>query len=488
MVEDQSMSKSADCAEYRALLERVTDGTLRITFINGLPRGGTTAFERLCYEGLPVKFDLNVNQPGLMARVPGDQVRDRQQAIWQNVLDPVIACETAAASSGRILFTDPIHVVVKETTNVVMPNADELLRWQRMCHCMILVVRNPHLQVESRILCIADRILSGAMKDDLGIDKTIDPRSFTVHGMRLIKEGTDFSHVDFDAACQGAVAGAKPTPWEQHYSWMKQTRDFRSLDLGFLHFCGLHPLFEEPTPQRIIWETYAAAHSSTDAAAETERWVGTKIEHFGELPDWMHHAMFEWRFGWTCFKSQQALLQGCDNVHVVDFSDAQACPEYLNSVLTELIFGCSHRCDKGGVEERAGDGSGEKAQPPGAAAVAAVAAVAGGGGFDVGSGRTPEWDAWFHGPCFEQHAHQSCALRAPNKSADTIEKLPAFLQEQLPDWMYVYTAARADARCIRFPEAQLCKYDGVDEVFDVVRKLARTCDVPPFVSGVSTTD
>ena len=105
----------------------------------------------------------------------------------------------------------------------------------------------------------------------------------------------------------------------------------------------------------------------------------------------------------------------------------------------------------------------------------------------VGSGRTPEWDAWFHGPCFEQHAHQSCALRAPSKSADTIEKLPAFLHEQLPDWMYVYTAARADARCIRFPEAQLCKYDGVDEVFDVVRKLAR-CDVPPRLHGVSTTD
>ena len=57
------MSKSADCAEYRALPERVTDGTLGIRFINGRPRGGTTAFERLCYEGLPVKFQQAKHDP-----------------------------------------------------------------------------------------------------------------------------------------------------------------------------------------------------------------------------------------------------------------------------------------------------------------------------------------------------------------------------------------------------------------------------------------
>jgi len=43
---------STDAAEYTQLMERVTAGTLCVTFINGLPRGGTTAFER--FGTLPV--------------------------------------------------------------------------------------------------------------------------------------------------------------------------------------------------------------------------------------------------------------------------------------------------------------------------------------------------------------------------------------------------------------------------------------------------
>ena len=81
----------------------------------------------------------------------------------------------------------------------------------------------------------------------------------------------------------------------------------------------------------------------------------------------MHKAFFEWRFGWTEFKAQLDLLdvrphatyllcpraaalccsptnqppssQGCENVSIIDFSDACACQDELKAKLTEMVFG-----------------------------------------------------------------------------------------------------------------------------------------------------
>ena len=45
---------ASDAPSFRALKERTDAGTLRIVFVLGLPRGGTTATERFLYWLLPL--------------------------------------------------------------------------------------------------------------------------------------------------------------------------------------------------------------------------------------------------------------------------------------------------------------------------------------------------------------------------------------------------------------------------------------------------
>ena len=71
---------------YRSIADRVSAGTLSLTFVFGPPRGGTTASERWLFESF--HFDGNVNQPGLLAR-DGNGERERVQATWATVLDKV---------------------------------------------------------------------------------------------------------------------------------------------------------------------------------------------------------------------------------------------------------------------------------------------------------------------------------------------------------------------------------------------------------------
>ena len=439
---------------------------MRLTFINGLPRGGTTAFERFVYEGLEQGFDVNVNQPGLLVRVPGGETRERQSTMWGNVLTKVLEAEEEAKAEGRNIFTFPINVVVKETSNVVMPNQTELMRWQRLAHTVLLVVRNPVLQIESRILCIGDRILSGAMKGDLGIGKDLDPRTFTVHGKPLVKPGTDFSHVDFDDTSKG-------TAWEQHYSWMKNTRNFSSLDQGYVNFCGLHPLFEEVAVQRNIWGTYAKQFPTAvpggveGAAAEIKRWEGMRLENFDRLPDWIQNAMYLWRFGWLCFTAQMEQLKGCHNVRIVDFTEAQSAPEHLKGSLEQLIFDGQDAYERPAKKAKVGeDGAAKKA-------------------FDVGDGQSAEWDAWFHGPCFTQHKKQTHALKPPTKRPAALDGFPSFLLEQMPHFMQQYLDARRDARRVTVPESKLREFRGVDPVFDQARESGSRTPVDELMAAQS---
>ena len=464
------------CAEYMSLCRRVRSGSLEITFINGLPRGGTTAFERFCFEGLDQRFDANVNQPGLLPRVPDGKVRDRQQTMWKQVLDHVLACEAKRSgesdSTMRDLGLHPIRIVVKETTNVVMPNEAELMNWQRLCKSVILIVRNPHLQCESRIICIADRILSGAMRNDLHIDSSLDPDTFAVHGLPLIKPGAVLSY-GTDASATNLSA------WEQHYQLMKTKRDYSSLDQGYTNFCGLHPLFEEPQAQSAIWQTYATKMGLARAHEQITTWTGTKLEKFHMLPAWMRTALFEWRFGWACLKAQMDCLTACGNVHIFDFSECQAAPDHLKAVLNSICFGTTgENC----AAKKRKKGEDEKITPHSFASSAAVrpkipplqlesqGSDVPPSTFDVGNGKSAEWDAWFHGPCFAQHANQTCAIRAPNKAPCSADALPVYLQRLMPQFMEIYKDVRKDPRFIHFPPAILSKHDGVDPIFDDVRQ------------------
>jgi len=151
----------------------------------------------------------------------------------------VLSLEETSAKVNRNLATSPLTLVIKETSNVVLP-CSEMKLWLSVCSSIMLVYRNPVLQMESRICCILNRISAGATAD-LGVPPDLDPRTFTIAGLPLIVPGTDFSHID--------AANTSLSLWEQHYKHMKKNRDYTSLDKGYIRFCVMHPLFEEPEVQ-----------------------------------------------------------------------------------------------------------------------------------------------------------------------------------------------------------------------------------------------
>jgi hypothetical protein len=53
----------------------------------------------------------------------------------------------------------PLRVLVKEVTNKVLPALTA--KWAQLAHVVLVVIRNPMLQLESRLRSILDRIGSG---------------------------------------------------------------------------------------------------------------------------------------------------------------------------------------------------------------------------------------------------------------------------------------------------------------------------------------
>jgi hypothetical protein len=273
-------------------------------------------------------FDANVNQPGLLAR-DEEGTRERVEATWGTVLGKYREVVDHKQPHKTI------RIIVKETSNVVLPNS-ELELWQKVCQCILLVYRNPVLQVESRIGCILNRI-SASATSSLGVPPSLDPRNFAITGSPLIDPSTNFDHVDPESS---------ESLWEQHYGWMKKNRDYTSLSTGFVKFATLHPLFEEPKVQREGLELYRERHPDCGVTdADIDRCVGSKLEDIAGLPDFFHKAFCEWRFGWTEFSAQVECLGRnigrlgyCQNICLVDMSDLQADPDFFKKALAPILY------------------------------------------------------------------------------------------------------------------------------------------------------
>jgi hypothetical protein len=66
---------------------------------------------------------------------------------------------------------------------------------------------------------------------------------------------------------------------------MKKHRDYTSLDVGFIHFLTLHPLFEEPSVQLSCLNLFASFHPELDITEnDILECIGTKLEDFNSLP------------------------------------------------------------------------------------------------------------------------------------------------------------------------------------------------------------
>ncbi|KAH8078505.1 glycosyl transferase [Aureococcus anophagefferens] len=180
---------------FDKLEQLIKNNQLRLVFLLGLARGGTTATEKFLYERLP--FDAQVNEPSLLG--PPAAGVSRAEATFARVLAAVEAVDAAVAT-----------VVVKEVTNKVLPAMVPL--WARLARWWIIVIRSPCLQFESRLKSMLDRVDSGAL-EAFGVSP--DARALRVHGEVVVEAHNDAT-------------------WREAWAAMKAARDFSRLGPGAL--------------------------------------------------------------------------------------------------------------------------------------------------------------------------------------------------------------------------------------------------------------
>lgn len=367
---------------FRKLESLVAAGELSLTFVLGLARGGTTAFEKHIFRQL--SFDANVNEPSLLGRPPAEAASEappawssREEATFAQVLDTVLPLDAAARRQGRDLVRAPVRVIVKEVTNKVLPDMVPL--WCRLAHTVLVVVRNPSLQVESRLKSIVDRIGSGALAQwgvtgDLPLG---DHGELLVHGEHLILPRPPNAE-DGGAAAPGA------TTFDEVWARMCKTRDFSRLGPGLVRVSALHPFCEWRECQAAMWETSACVQQDPGAASLVPAALGTELHDFAGLDLRLAHGFLEWRLGWTPLQAQLPLLAHHPSVHVVDFSVFQENPDFFVDTLRGLV--APHWGDDVDAPRIQADANADDAS----FAVCSTAKQ-----WDQKA-----WDAWYGTPCF----------------------------------------------------------------------------------------
>ncbi|GMH62209.1 hypothetical protein TL16_g03429 [Triparma laevis f. inornata] len=455
-------------SSYSVITELVRTQKLALSFVFGPPRGGTTAAERWLFESFA--FDANVNQPGLLARDETGS-RERVEATWSTVLRKYMEVFDPKAAGKTI------RIIVKETSNVVLPNS-ELELWQKVCQCILLVYRNPVLQVESRIGCILNRISANATSS-LGVPPTIDPRTFTITGSPLVDPSTNFDHID---------ESKDESLWEQHYSWMKQKRDYTSLSTGFVKYATLHPLFEEPAVQKEGLELFRKRHPGSGVSdADVEGCVGKKLEDIVGLPDFFHSAFCEWRFGWTEFAEQVSCLKKnlgkpgfCQNIGLVDMSDLQADPEFFKKALAPILY-MSTKMEVDHVVSEMGSVAGFSVDDQSSCSdsptinsrkTSKESKDESIPTFDVTSKGT-EWDTWFLSSCDWDKMGKTADIRPPTKNVVASSKFPPFILSEIHYGMmkFVELKGMVFGLNVRIPLDGLLRFKGVDIVQDYVNEV-----------------
>lgn len=371
-------------------LERlVKSGRVRIVFVLGLARGGTTAIEKYLYEKLP--FDLQINEPSLLGPpVPG---KDRKDMTFERVLD-------------RIKGRDASTLLIKEVTNKVLPEMMPL--WRRIVEWWIVVVRNPTLQIESRLKSMLDRIDSGALVPH-NIRQDSNARTMLVHGQKVFVDAFENERVT----------------WREAYDEAKRTRDFSMLGVGAMRACVLHPFCEWPESQRAMLN-------------------GRTVDDFSALSDEDCSKIVDWRLGWSALYQQIPDLS-TSNTIVVDFSSVQmdGGARLIDWLYATNVFATStdHSVDKEEFEACANSQLWSESR----------------------------WQQWYGVPCFDK-ALKSKAIEPVSKRPLPLENFPPFLRDAVVDacrrWAHLIST---DSRSLPSPRAALrAQFVGVDPLHDAV--------------------
>ena len=271
---------ASEAPSFRALKARTDAGTLRIVFVLGLPRGGTTATERFLYEALP--FDAQVNEPSLLGLPDGS-----------SRLEPVFRAVLEASDNATT-------ILVKEVSNKVLPATIEL--WSAIARWWVVVVRQPRLQLESRLVSMLDRVDSGALLPHF------TPEDSCIDGRRVTSK-----------------------PWREAWARMKCERDYSQLGEGAARLCLLHPFCLWPDVQESILGTVRCMEMAS----------------LSDLDEAECARIVDWRLGWTALEKHLealALLEAPPAVTIVDFSSVQADGgSALRETLRRSVFhGASH--------------------------------------------------------------------------------------------------------------------------------------------------
>ena len=271
---------ASDAPSFRALKERTDAGTLRIVFVLGLPRGGTTATERFLYEALP--FDAQVNEPSLLGLPDGSS---RLEPVFRAVLEA---------------STNATTILVKEVSNKVLPATIEL--WSAVARWWVVVVRQPRLQLESRLVSMLDRVDSGALSPHF------TPEDSVIDGHRVTSK-----------------------PWRNAWRRMKCERDYSQLGEGAARLCLLHPFCLWPDVQESILGDVRC----------------TEMASLSNLDEAACARIVDWRLGWTALEKHLdalSLLEAPPDVTIVDFSSVQADggAALREKLRLSLFFGASH--------------------------------------------------------------------------------------------------------------------------------------------------
>lgn len=436
---------------YAELLRRVSEGTLSLTFILGLPRGGTTAIEKHIYSRLP--FDANVNEPSLHLDIgtPASNPDERADMTFHEVLKVVEQIEAQIKAKGeRSLLEHPLRILVKEVTNKVLPGM--IHYWSKLSVAILVIFREPSLQLESRLKSIVDRVSSGALKQ-FGITDDLPAEELVVHGKHVMT-------IEKNSLPSGINLPARPKPepesanvqvgadgnaasFKSAWQGMVKRRDFSDLGDGLPRLSILHPFCADKESQQIIWGKDAPRPSPG-------------LADFESLSDELCSRMLSWRLGWTPLRQHMQKLDEEKHPHVMllDFSCFQIAPALLTSAVNELHAGC-----KGWEESlQALQESGKRAED-----------------FELQTDgwKEEDWQAWYGVPCYAKVSKREDVepvLKAPAPAS----KFPQSCQSCLRDALNLYSELSNDPRAARPAADMFTPFTGIDTLFDAMWDLEST--------------
>ncbi|KAJ8601019.1 hypothetical protein CTAYLR_007960 [Chrysophaeum taylorii] len=395
---------------FNALYERVESGRLRVVFVLGLARGGTTCVEKYLYETLA--FDAQINEPSLVGP-PRPRKQEEEEVSQESRMEVTfnrVVSHVERLEEEKKFMT----ILVKEVSNKVLPAMIPF--WAKLCSRWIVVVRNPLLQMESRLKSMLDRVDSEALVS-LGVFPDALARAMAVHGKKVF-----------------TTPSAALDTWKVRYRSMKRDRNFEGLGPGAMRACALHPFFEWPEVQ----------------AEVLGRDVALPLDEFLKLSDEECAEVLAWRLGWAPLRRQLDALEGSNiDLVIVDFSSFQMDPSDLAEWVADRAF-------DGAVGGDENDSKKMKKK--------AFETCANGQDWTEAS-----WEKWYATPCFSK-ASASRAIDPVSKRPLEMDRFPSFVRARLREACAAWAdLVVCDARALRPPRPALrAPFLGLDPLHDAL--------------------